>query len=506
MPIIPSQHPLDPLFVFALAGHHFSSQLIVRRSLLLTTSGSRISKLVNPSRGSMSFSFNFASSEDVLMDEADDFAAQDSGEASSSSVPQLQICPQHPDGNPPSSSTSKVQSRRLDLEEMLNELPDRISYSWVQVPLPSSSSPSQAASASSSSSSLWLPRRDLFDARFQILHDNDNDDEHDEGQTKVQDDDEAAAESAAVVGTESDLIPGLYEGGLKTWESSVDLVGVLDGMRREGGGGRGGGWWSRGGVGKEKGKERRVVEVSCSCVYASIKDEGLTADAPLPLLQLGCGTALPTMYILRDLMLLQSSGSTTTTTHLHLCDFNQRVLRLVTLPNLLLAYHFARQDAQQQRQNTSAQPENGELDLDEDFLAQFRRDMEERKVQLSFHAGPWEGLQLVDQAEGRQPPRADLVLTSETTYRSDVVQSLVQTMRRLLVDDEEDGKGEDGVALVATKDYYFGLGGGIVALQSALDEDDKARNGARRAHVETKRQSTAGVKRSVLAVSWPSRS
>lgn len=50
-------------------------------------------------------------------------------------------------------------------------------------------------------SNLSIPRRDLFDAKFQLI---------DQDQNFVND--------------KSDLIPGLYEGGLKSWECSIDLV------------------------------------------------------------------------------------------------------------------------------------------------------------------------------------------------------------------------------------------------------------------------------------------
>lgn len=42
----------------------------------------------------------------------------------------------------------------------------------------------------------------------------------------------------------TDLIPGLYEGGLKTWEGGVDLVEVLNGVKI--------------GEGGDKGKEKQV--------------------------------------------------------------------------------------------------------------------------------------------------------------------------------------------------------------------------------------------------------
>ena len=51
-----------------------------------------------------------------------------------------------------------------------------------------------------------MARRDLFDARFQLMS---------------QTDDE-------FLDAPSDLVPGVYEGGLKTWECSLDLVNYLD--------------------------------------------------------------------------------------------------------------------------------------------------------------------------------------------------------------------------------------------------------------------------------------
>lgn len=59
-----------------------------------------------------------------------------------------------------------------------------------------------------------------------------------EGEEKEKEKDEGEAYVSA--GTGTDLIPGLYEGGLKTWEGGVDLVQVLAGREGDLGG------WVRG--------------------------------------------------------------------------------------------------------------------------------------------------------------------------------------------------------------------------------------------------------------------
>lgn len=106
------------------------------------------------------------------------------------------------------------------LLHQLGHVPPALSYSAINVPL---------ASTSTAPSGIAILRRDLFDARFQLA--NQDDDSDDEGSaygnsiprnnspptvfklnTHLQDN------------SPSDLIKGVYEGGLKTWEASLDLV------------------------------------------------------------------------------------------------------------------------------------------------------------------------------------------------------------------------------------------------------------------------------------------
>ncbi|KIL65503.1 hypothetical protein M378DRAFT_530526 [Amanita muscaria Koide BX008] len=78
-------------------------------------------------------------------------------------------------------------------------LPEAISYSPLSISLSSDTDP------------LVLARRDLFDARFQLISDG-----LDES-NKLQ-----------FFDAPSDLVPGVYEGGLKTWECCLDLVDYLE--------------------------------------------------------------------------------------------------------------------------------------------------------------------------------------------------------------------------------------------------------------------------------------
>ena len=105
----------------------------------------------------------------------------------------------------------------------LATLPPLISYTPVTINLTNN--------ATSTSTSLL--RRDLFDARFQVLT---QDEDAAEGEADA---DGAPVEPSATaqgkrkeefVDEGTDLIKGVYEGGLKTWECSLDLVDCLDGL------------------------------------------------------------------------------------------------------------------------------------------------------------------------------------------------------------------------------------------------------------------------------------
>lgn len=71
---------------------------------------------------------------------------------------------------------------------------------------------------------MTLARRDLFDARFQLI----SEDARDGVAKKEQDEVKDRIQALEFLDAPSDLVPGVYEGGLKTWECSLDLVDYLD--------------------------------------------------------------------------------------------------------------------------------------------------------------------------------------------------------------------------------------------------------------------------------------
>lgn len=85
-----------------------------------------------------------------------------------------------------------------DLEDILSRLPSKIAFSLLDVVL-------------ADGRTLQLPRRELWDVRVQLM---------------AEDSTDNPSESEAGLG-EHDVKTGIYEGGFKSWESSVDLVKVL---------------------------------------------------------------------------------------------------------------------------------------------------------------------------------------------------------------------------------------------------------------------------------------
>lgn len=303
------------------------------------------------------------------------FAFDVDGEATAADVPAAPAAP----------TRAYAPFREVHTDAIVHHLPERLSYSPMHIAL-------------DSGKSVSLPRRDLFDVRFQLINDDDT-------------------TGAAVADSESDLVPGVYEGGLKTWECAADLVAQLD------------------------------------------RSEGLGARA----IEVGCGTAIPSVYLLQRMLRESSSGT------LYLCDYNEEVLSLVVYPNLLLAWHF----------HSHELDAPGELDIDDELISAFETDLARRGITLRFFAGGWDSYALDD--------KFDVVLSSETVYAEETLPSLVALLRR--------ASHPTSLCLVATKVMYFGVGGGLTAFEHAVRQSGGS--------VDTVRASTAGVARMVVRVTWP---
>ena len=206
---------------------------------------------------------------------------------------------------------------------------------------------------------------------------------------------------------DSDLVCGVYEGGMKVWECSVDMC--------------------------------RYFQENSVIISGSV-------------LELGCGHGLPGCWVL---MKARSRGDEETI--VTFSDFNEFVLHDATIPNVILN---AATDASLE-QNVS-------------WLS--------KHVVLGF--GDWKNMseQLttrISMESTLHPPslpnslprdgKFDIILAAETTYSPEAARDTAAIISKHL-------RHNTGVAYIATKRYYFGVGGGSDCFREHLTKFSDPKN------------------------------
>ncbi|KAL6711114.1 hypothetical protein ACN47E_006989 [Coniothyrium glycines] len=274
-----------------------------------------------------------------------------------------------------------------DLEKLLSTLPDKISYSTVNITSPKGFT-------------VRLSRRDLFDVRLQLMAE-----------------DSFASETPLVGLDTSDLRPNIYEGGYKTWECSIDLVKYLLDY----------------GPRKDLDDLHRVDHV----------------------VEMGCGSALPSL-ILFDYALREGLGI-----YFTLTDYNADVLRLVTLPNLLLTWAGTLSDVDSQRLfGDESNPllhgdGGGDLFLTPRILAGFQHTLSQIGITLTLLSGSWTPTTTLLSFIPSSPDLNTFILGSETIYSPSSLTAFTEAMVALMA------RVKTGKTIVAAKRVYFGVGGSV---------------------------------------------
>ena len=244
----------------------------------------------------------------------------------------------------------------------------------------------------------------------------------------------------------TDLIPGVYEGGLKVWECSMDLCRFL----------------------------ARIVDslsTDKNCIIATTEDDGIDLHAVQEAvrrsvepggttMELGCGHALPGCFILRESIRrspMNQNGNNKSV--VIFSDFNDFVLHHATIPNAQL--------------NVCGLLGEDGVAMDE---AQTAQTLVDRSV---FAGGDWMGLSYKLSSGTLSSPaakrdkvddRLDLIMASETTYTPESCEDTAFLMLCHL-------KVGSGIGLVATKRFYFGVGGGTDLFSAACGKLSKSDQG-----------------------------
>jgi protein-histidine N-methyltransferase len=224
----------------------------------------------------------------------------------------------------------------------------------------------------------------------------------------------------------TDLSKGRYEGGFKTWECAVDLATLL-------------------------------FDPTITNAVAS------DPSNPLHVIELGAGSAIPSLAVLQQALSRQTANPPLTFT---LADYNLDVLKLCTAPNLYLNHHL----------HTSQSPSditNGtdfEVDLEPlaASVASLPNDLAASSLSVNFVSGAWGSSffsllkpLLAPNPSGQAP--SVLLLASETIYSPTTMPEFVGTMMSLLSLGATNSR-----ALVAAKKVYFGVGGGVADFEAEV--------------------------------------
>ncbi|XP_071336813.1 histidine protein methyltransferase 1 homolog isoform X2 [Trachinotus anak] len=219
----------------------------------------------------------------------------------------------------------------------------------------------------------------------------------------------------------SDLIPGVYEGGLKVWECTYDLLELIE-------------------------------------------KDGETFGGKA-VLDLGCGAGLLGILALKR-------GAR----HIHFQDYNSTVIEQLTVPNVILNCQedddIETEDDKERRGKGKIQEEDGCKNKlkEKEGVKDGSPSPKKSAVDLSQHpllakcrffSGDWSTFPALVQKTGQQP-KYDIILTSETIYNTAYYPALHDTLHKLLA--------PDGLVYLATKSHYFGVGGGLHLFETFVEQ------------------------------------
>ena len=251
-----------------------------------------------------------------------------------------------------------------------------------------------------------------------------------------------------------DLSSGSYEGGFKTWDCALDLA--------------------------------DFITPAADAPSFADEDPVGSEQADFHVIELGAGSAIPSLHLLRDVVRERlMSGSTKQQTNrgsivqFTLADYNLDVLKLCTAPNVFLNSQFL---LDRDLEPLDDLDQDHEIDLEnlKEQLSSLPANLARLGIDVNFVSGTWgddfvrlvtESTQLTTR-HPTLPPRL-FILASEAIYAPSTLPVFTSTVLSLLHKQERQQNGQHQArALIAAKRIYFGVGGGVAEFQKEVAHQD----------------------------------
>ncbi|KAH3688383.1 hypothetical protein WICPIJ_000626 [Wickerhamomyces pijperi] len=265
-------------------------------------------------------------------------------------------------------------------------------------------------------------RRELYDVKHQLMNEDTVDQSNNNNDTAND-----AEDQLLLTQQSSDLTRNVYEGGFKSWECSIDTV-------------------------------DKLAQYQDSQLFSNKGD----------VIELGCGTSLPSTYLFRRALLAKIEGL-----KFILSDYNASVLRLVTLPNLIITWASTLPidklvALQRSNQNKDIPLIDDELQFTEALLQEFYADLQTRAIDIVLISGGWsrDFVNIYKSVTSENP--FGVVISSETIYAPETLPILTELLVELFQINTVQRNCLQGLGFIAAKDIYFGVGGSLVEFEQNL--------------------------------------
>lgn len=145
-------------------------------------------------------------------------------------------------------------------------------------------------------------------------------------------------------------------------------------------------------------------------------------------------------------------------------DYNEEVLRLITLPNIIL--NWAATSGDDQLGETRPRPteaSSGEFELTPEILERFVAEVKGKNLTFNLLSGPWSST-LAEHIPPSAPEMGLVILAAETIYSPESTVAFVDLLAILL------RRVKMAKAMIGAKRIYFGVGGSVDGLKEACRE------------------------------------